>query len=79
MEVCFCDFARNVVIFGVDNILHLVLIIEKKNFLALGEEPIHGINDKTGPVAKKWVLTLVKRGQKFVWGSITMMVTNICM
>ena len=53
MEVCFCDFARNVVIFGVDNILHLVLIIEKKNFLALGEEPIHGINDKTGPVAKK--------------------------
>ena len=53
MKVCFCDFARNVVIFGVDNILHLVLIIEKKNFLALGEERIHGINDKTGPVVKK--------------------------
>ena len=37
------------------------------------------LNDNTGPAAKKWVLTLVKQGQKFAWVSITMMVTNICM
>ena len=31
------DYARNVVIFGVDNSYHLIGIIEKNNFLILGE------------------------------------------
>ena len=33
-------------------LLHLILIIKKKNFLVLGEGPTDGINDSTGAAEK---------------------------
>ena len=44
------DFARNVVIFGVDNSLstHTNKNLKKRNFSVLGEGLTDGINDSTG-------------------------------
>ena len=47
------DFARNVVIFGVDNSSSSHTDNQKNNFLVLGEGPTQGINDSTGAAEKK--------------------------
>ena len=59
------DFARNVVIFGVDNSSSYHTDNLKNNFLALDERPNQGINDSTGAADKKLVVTLVKQIQNF--------------
>ena len=56
----FCnDFARNVVLFGV-NSSSSHPYNRKNNFLVLGEGPTDGQNDSTGAAEKNSVLTLVK-------------------
>ena len=46
------DFARNVVIFGVDKGSLSHTDNGKNNFLVLGEDPTQGINDSTGAAEK---------------------------
>ena len=48
-------FARNVIIFGVDNSSPSHTNDKKKKKLVLGGEPADGINDNTGVVEKKSV------------------------
>ena len=59
------DFARNVVIFGVDSSSSSNNDSRKSNFLVLGDGPIDSINDSTGATEKSIVLTLVKRMPNF--------------
>ena len=59
------DFARNVVVFGVDNSSSSHTDNRKHNFLVLGEGPTQGIDDSTGSAGKKIVLNLVKQIQNF--------------
>ena len=59
------DFARNVVIFGVDNSSSSHNDNQKNHFLLLGVGPADGINDSTG--AAKKILTLEKQIQNFVF------------
>ena len=47
------DFARNIVIFSVDNSSSSHNDNRKNNFLVLGEGPTQGINDSTGAAGKK--------------------------
>ena len=54
------DFARNAVIFGVNNSSSSHTDNRKNNFLELGEGPTQGINNSTGSAEKKLVLILVK-------------------
>ena len=72
-------FARNVVIFGVDNSSSYQTDNGKNNFLVLGEGPTQGINDSTGAAEKKLVLTLVKETQNFAYVYITMVMKVTCM
>ena len=61
------DFARDVLIFGIDNNSSSHTDNQKNNLLVLGERPIginDGISESTG-AAKKRVLTLVKQIQSF--------------
>ena len=44
---------------------HLILIIEKNNFLLLAKGPTDGVNDSTDVAGKKLVLTLVQWIQNF--------------
>ena len=44
---------------------YAILIIEKNNFLVLGEEPTNGINNSNDAAAKTLVLTLVWEIQNF--------------
>ena len=53
-------FAGNVVIFVVNNNF-IKLIIQKYNFLALGERSPDGVNDSTGTIVTKIVSSLVKQ------------------
>ena len=59
------DFARNVVIFGVDNSSSSNTDNQSYNFLVLGNWPTEGINDTVRAVEKKLVLTLAKQTQNF--------------
>ena len=59
------DFARNVVIFGVDNSSSSNTDNQNYNFLVLGNWPTEGINDTVRAVEKKLVLTLAKQTQNF--------------
>ena len=59
------DFARNVVIFGVDNSSSSHTDNQKYNFLVLGYGPTEGINDTVRAAERKLVLTLVKQTQNF--------------
>ena len=60
-------FARNVIIFGVDNSSSSHSDNRKNNFLILGEDPTYDINGSFGaPEKKSLVLILVKRIQNFV-------------
>ena len=47
------DFARNVVIFDVDDSSSSHTDNRKNNFLVIGEGPTQGINDSTGTAEKK--------------------------
>ena len=53
-------FARNAIIFGIDNTSSSHTDNRKNNFLVLNEGPIDGINDSTGAAERKFVLTLAK-------------------
>ena len=57
-------FAGNVVIFGVNNNF-IKLIIQKYDFLVLGERSPDGVNDNTGTIVTKIVWSLVKQKQKY--------------
>ena len=57
-------FAGNVVIFGVNNNF-IKLIIQKYDFLVLGERSPDSINDSTGTIVTKIVWSLVKQKQKY--------------
>ena len=60
------DFARIVLIFGVDNTFSFHTDNQENNFFVLGEETTDDINDITGAAEKKLVLTIVKQMQRFV-------------
>ena len=53
-------FARNAIIFGVDNTSSSHTDNRKNNFLVLSEGLIDGINDSTDAAERKFVLTLAK-------------------
>ena len=57
-------FAGNVVIFGVNNNF-IKIIIQKYDFLVLGERSPDGINDSTGTIVTKIVWSLIKQKQKY--------------
>ena len=57
------DFARNVIIFDIDNSSSSHTDNRKNNFLVLGAGPIRDINDSTGSTEKKLVSILVKQTQ----------------
>ena len=59
-------FARNVIIFGVDNSSSSHSENHKNNFLILGEGPAYGINGSFEKKKKNSVLILLKQIQKFV-------------
>ena len=44
---------------------HLMLIIQKNNFLVLSKAPAEGINGSVDAAGKKIILTLVKQIQNF--------------
>ena len=46
------DYARNVIIFGVDNSLSSHIDNLKSKFLVLGERPTEGINGSVGATGK---------------------------
>ena len=54
-------FARNFVVFGIDNASLSHTCYLKKNILVLGERQTEGINDSVGAAKKKLLLTLVKQ------------------
>ena len=58
------EFARNVIIFGVDN--SSSSHTDKNDFLVLGEGDTCGINGSFGTPEKKMILVLVKQRQSFV-------------
>ena len=72
-------FARNVVIFGVDNSSSYHTDNGKNNFLVFGEGPTQSINTSTGEAEKKIVLTLVKQIQNFAYVYITVVMKVTCM
>ena len=53
------DFARNVVIFGVDDASVSHTDNQKIRFFVLGEGPVKGIKDNVGVAQKNLILTLV--------------------
>ena len=59
------NFARNVIVFGVDNSLSSHTSNQKNNFLVLGAGPTQGINDSTGSVEKKFNINFTKANTKF--------------
>ena len=58
-------FARNVVIFGVDNSSSSFTNNRKKTFLVVGEGLTQGINDRIGVAEKKCSIIFVKQIQSF--------------
>ena len=73
------DFARNAVIFGVDDSQRSHTDNRKNNFLVLGEGPTDGINDGTDVAGKKVVLILVKQRQDFGYVYFKMVIRVTCM
>ena len=73
------DFARNVIIFGVDNSSSSHFDNRKNKFLILGEGRTCGINGSFGPLKKSLVLILLKETQNFVWVYIIMLMLVICL
>ena len=60
------DFARNVIVFGVDNNSSSHSDNRKNNFLILGECPTYGINGSFGVPEKKFSINFTKQAQNFV-------------
>ena len=58
-------FARNVVIFVVDNTSSSYTDNRKNNFLVLGERPTDDINNSTGAAEKKIKINFTKANTKF--------------
>ena len=58
------DFARNVVIFGVDNSWSFDTDNREKNFLVLGEGPTYGITGIFGSPEKKLSINFTQRNTK---------------
>ena len=61
------DFARNVIILGVDNSSSSHTYNLKNNFLILGEEDTFGINGRFDAPENKLILILVKQRQNIAW------------
>ena len=59
------DFARNIIIFGVDNSSSSHSDNHKKNFLILGEGTTYGINRSFGSPEKKFNLNFTDANTKF--------------
>ena len=59
------DFARNVVIFGVDNSSSSHTDNRKNNFLVLSEGQTQGINDNTSETEKIFSINFSKENTKF--------------
>ena len=73
------DFARDVVIFGVDNSLSFHTNNRKNKFSVLNERPTDSINNNTGASEKKLILALGKQRQNFAYVDITMVMRVTCM
>ena len=69
---CFCsfdnDFARNIVIFGVDNSLSSHADNRKNNFLVLSEGPTDYINGSLGAAERKFSIIFSKAKIKLCLG-----------
>ena len=61
------DFARNVIIFGVDNGSSNHSDNRKNNFSILNEGPAYGINTSFGSLEKKFNINFTKTETKFAW------------
>ena len=59
------DYARNVIISGVDNASSSHSDNRKNIFLILGEGPTFGVNGKFGSVAKRFNINFTKVNTKF--------------
>ena len=68
------DFARNVIIFGVDNSSLSHTDNHKNSFLILGEGDTFGINGSFGAPEKSLVKISVKQTQNFARVYITMVI-----
>ena len=64
------DFARNVLIFGVDNTSSSHTDNQKNSFLVLGEGQTKDMSDRLVQQKRKLALTSVKQRQNFVWDCI---------
>ena len=73
------DYARNVLIFGIDNSLLSHTDNLKNNFLILGEEDTFGINENFGAPEKKFSINSSKANQNFAWVYIIMLIIIICL
>ena len=60
------DFARNVIIFGVDNSSSSHSENRKNNFLVLDEGPTYGINESFGSPGKKFNINFSKANTSFM-------------
>ena len=71
----FCnEYARSVVIIGVDNSSSFHTDYGKNYFWVLGEGDTFGIDKSLGPPGKKLVLILVKQKQDFAWVCVTTLI-----
>ena len=61
------DYARNVLIFGIDNSLSSHNDNLKNNFLILGEEDTFGITENFGAPEKKFSINSSKANQNFAF------------
>ena len=59
------DFARNVIVFGVDNSSSSHADTRKNNFLVLGEGPTYGVNGGFRSPEKKFSINFTKANTKF--------------
>ena len=59
------DFARNAIIFGVDNSSSSHSDNRKNNILILGKEPAFGINESFGSPERKFSINFTKSNTKF--------------
>ena len=73
------DFAKSVIICGVDNSSSSHFDNCKNKFLILGEGPTCGINENFGSPGKNLVLILVRHIQNIVWVCILMLIIVICL
>ena len=74
------DYARNVIIFGIDSSSSSHAENRKNSFLVLGVGPTFGINGSFGSAEKKsLILILVKQTQNFTVVYIIMLIIAICL